>query len=188
MRITFESAKKSAFLAAVLGAFLALSFTAMPVAAQSSLTAIGHNFAESSPITNTTFIGNATSLSFPVSYNFLGTGGNDTFRMYGGNASGTFAATGVGANNFSITTGNPPTNSSGSFFSLVSGGYSHFDIIQDNNGTATFIIIGGSNCFLNDSSVGPVGSTIFSVVLGTNSTYNLGAQFAGNQTIINIVT
>jgi len=185
------SGKKAPFLALLLGTFLALSFTAAPaVMGQSSVSAIGHNFAQSSAVTNTTFIGNASSITNgTVSFNFLGTGGNDTFDIYGGNASGAFAATGVGLNNFSVITGNPGTATNSSIFSLISGDNSTFNIVQNNfNGSATFIIVGGADCFLNDSSLGPVANTIFSVVLGTNSTYDLGAQFAGNQTIINIVT
>ena len=196
MRYSLDAGKRSALLAAVLGAFLALSFTGAPVVAQGSITAIGHSFAQSSAVTNTTFIGNATqfnattiTVNGTVSYNFLGTGGNDTFDLYGGNASGVFAATGVGLNNFSVISGNPGTAANSSIFSLISGDNSSFTIVQNNfNGSATFIIVGGANCFLNDSSVGPVNDTIFSVVLGTNSTSDIGAQFSGNQTIVNIVT
>lgn len=144
---------------------------------------------------NNLFLGNATQISSGSFYiSFLGMGGNDTFDLYAGNASGVFVATGGPNNTFNILSGNPGTScqeclgANTTTFSLLSGVNSTFNILQNNfNGTAVFSITAGANSFVNDTSVGPVSSTVFSVIMGTNSTANLSAQFAGNNTAINVV-
>jgi hypothetical protein len=143
---------------------------------------------------NNLFLGNATLVSGSFYISFLGMGGNDTFDLIGGNASGVFVATGGLNNTFNMVTGNPGTacteclGANSTTFSLVSGANSTFNILQTNfNGSAFFSITGGVNCFVNDTSEGPVSSTIFSVILGTNSTANIGSVFTGNQTAINVV-
>lgn len=138
---------------------------------------------------NSLFVGNSTLVtSGTVRFSFLGMGGNDTFDLYGGNASAVFLATGVLNNNFNVVTGNPATATNSSTFSLVSGANSTFNIIQNNfNGSVSFSIIAGSNSFVNDTSVGPVSDTLFSINLGANSTASIGSLFTGNVTEINVV-
>lgn len=135
------------------------------------------------------FVVNSTLvISGTVRFSFLGMGGNDTFDLYGGNASGIFMAAGGLNNTFNIVTGNPGTATNSSTFSLVSGANSTFNIVQNNfNGSAVFSITGGANCFVNDTSTGPVSNTLFSILLGANSTASLGSQFKGNETTINVV-
>jgi hypothetical protein len=142
---------------------------------------------------NAVFLANARLIvNGTVSYNFLGTGGNDTFNLFGGNASAIFLATGVLNNTFNIVTGNPGTNGimgvNSTTFSLISGANSTFNILQNNyNSSVTFSIIAGPNSVINDTSTGPVYNTLMSINLGTNSTVSLGAQFIGNETTINVV-
>jgi len=142
---------------------------------------------------NAVFYGNATQINNgTVSYNFIGTGGNDTFYLFGGNASAVFLATGVMNNTFNIQTGNPSSGgilgANRTVFSLISGANSTFNIVQTNyNGSVTFSIIAGPNSVVNDTSTGPVYNTLFSINLGSNSTVSLGSQFIGNQTTINVV-
>ena len=139
---------------------------------------------------NSLFLGNSTLVTNGTArFSFLGLGGNDTFDLYGGNASAVFLATGVLNNTFNVVTGNPSTATNSTTFSLVSGSNSTFSIIQNNyNGTISFSIIAGPNSLLNDTSVGPVADTIFSINFGTNSSVSLGSQFTGNETTINVVT
>lgn len=191
MKFNLESGRMYLF-AAMLSALLALSFTA-PVFAQDEVVAapIPQNiqaFTSSHP--SQVFLANATlvMINGTVSYNFLGTGGNDTFNLFGGNSSAVFVATGLRNNTFNITTGNPSFGLNSTTFSLVSGANSTFNIVQNNfNGSITMIIVAGSNSFVNMTSIGPISSTILSIALGTNSTTNLSSQFIGNQTTINIV-
>jgi len=176
--------------ALALSALLALSFTG-PVFAQEITIASQNTQAFSSAHPGTHFLANATmiTLNGTVTFNFLGTGGNDTFNLLGGNASAVFVATGLRNNTFNITTGNPSFGLNATTFSLVSGDNSTFNVIQNNfNGSITMIIVGGTNCFVNMTSIGPVSNTILSIALGTNSTTNLASQFVGNQTTINVVT
>jgi len=184
-----ETGNKGYLVAAMLGAVLLLSVVGLPVLGQTS-SSNGQNIAYSSDIHGQVFNANASTISQgSVSVNFLGTGGNDTFNLIGGNVSGQFAATGLGNNNFNIVTGNPTMGANSSVFSLVTGDNSTFNIIQNNfNGSVTFILIGGSNSFVNATSSGPVSSTIFSIVLGLNSSAEIASTFAGNQTAINIIT
>jgi len=130
-------------------------------------------------LANTTSIGNGT-----VSYNFVGSGGNDTFQLAAGNASNVFVATGLLSNSFNLTTGG-----GNSTFSLSSGPYSNFTIALGNfTGTQTFAISGGINCVLNETTIGPIsGNALWSVNLGTNSTVSLASSFTGNQSTINLV-
>jgi len=187
--MNYHQSRKGIFaIAALLGLTLMLAFAGQPVTAQVSNT---QSF--SSGKATQTFIANATRISVgTVSYNFLGTGGNDTFNLYGGNASAVFLATGLLNNTFNIVTGNPGTNGTlgvnATTFSLISGANSTFNIVQNNfNGTVSFSIIAGSNSFVNDTSTGPVFDTLFSINLGSNSTASLASQFVGNQTTINVV-
>jgi len=179
-----QSRKGIYLIVPILGAILMLSFAALPVVAQPS-----NNQSISSSKPGTMFTGNATMISSgTASFNFIGTGGNDTFDLQGGNASSVFIATGLLNNTFDIVTGNPSTATNSSTFSLVSGANSTFNIIQNNfNGSVSFSIIGGPGSFVNDTSIGPVSSTLFSINLGTNSTASLASQFTGNETTINIV-
>jgi len=168
--------------AALLGAMLALTFTAQPTLAASVQVATGHSVAYSSATPGQHFMANGTGIKVngTLTYNFLGTGGNDTFSLFGGNVSSVFVATGLFNNNFSIITGNPSTGTNASTFSLVSGDFSSFDIVQNNaNGTVTMIIVAGTNSNVNMSSIGPVGNTILSISLGTNSSTSIASQFAG---------
>jgi hypothetical protein len=139
---------------------------------------------------NTRFIGNATFVHNGTAvFNFLGMGGNDTFDLFGGNATDIFVASGAKNNTFNVVTGNPPAfANASSTFSMVSGGNSTFNIIQNNhNGSITIVITGGPHCLVNDTSIGPVANTFFSISVGRNSTVSLGSQFAGNETSVNIV-
>lgn len=183
--------KMSTFaIAALLGATLLLAFVGQPVVAQSG---ISTNESISSGLPSQVFNGNATAITNgTLSFNFIGTGGNDTFNLSGGNASAVFLATGLLNNTFNIITGNPGTNGTvgvnSTTFSLISGANSTFNIIQNNfNSSISFSIIAGSNSYVNDTSTGPVFDTLFSINLGSNSTASLGAQFVGNATTINVV-
>jgi len=179
-----QSRKSIYLIAPILGAILMLSFSVQPIIAQQS------NFQSiSSSKPGTTFVGNATGISSgSASFNFIGTGGNDTFDLAGGNASAVFLATGVLNNTFDIVTGNPSTGSNSTTFSLVSGANSTFNIVQNNfNDSVSFSIIAGTGSFVNDTSAGKVSNTLFSINLGTNSTASLLAQFTGNETTINVV-
>jgi len=182
------SSKRAYLLAAMLGAFLALSFTATPVLAQqASASAVGNSQSftiTSSGVYNETAFGNATT-----SFSIISTSGNSTFNLFGGNATTLMAVTGIANNNFSISTGNPTMGTNSSTFSVNSGANSTFDIVQNNfNGTVFFNLIGGTNCFLNATSEGPVSSTVFNAVLGANSTYDISSQLTGNLTSINIIS
>ena len=185
-----EAKRSICTIAIFLGATLLLAFVAQPVTAQSGISTVQ---TISSGLPSQVFNGNATMITNgTVSFNFIGTGGNDTFNLEGGNASAVFLATGLLNNTFNIVTGNPGTNGTvgvnSTTFSLISGANSTFNIIQNNfNGSVSFSIIAGSNSFVNDTSVGPVFNTLFSVNLGSNSTASLGAQFTGNETTINVV-
>lgn len=165
----------------LLGTVLMLSLTIQPILAQTgtfeSYTGTG---------SGTTFVGNATRItSGAASFNFVGTGSNDTFNLSGGNASTRFVATGFLDATFNIVTGNPINGSS--TFSLVGGDNSTFNILQNNfNGSVSISIMGGSNCVINDTSTGPVNDTTFSIFVGGNSTIVLNANFAG-RTIINAI-
>jgi len=187
MKLSLES-KRAYLLATVLGAFLALSFTATPVFAQQVSSAVGNSRAItiSTPgqVINETAFGNSTT-----AFSIIGAGGNDTFNLFGGNATTLMAATGIGNNNFSIITGNPTMGTNSSTFSLLSGANSTFTIVQNNfNGTVVFQIIGGTHCLVNATSEGAVSSTVFSVVLGANSTADIASQLTGNETAINIIS
>ena len=159
-----------------------LAFAAQPIFAQSGIT---NDQSYISNVPNTTFVGNATQITNgTVSFNLLGTGGNDTFNLYGGNASAVFIATGYLNNTFNVITGNPGTATNSSTFSLISGDNSTFNIVQNNfNSSVSFSIIGGSNCVINDTSLGPVNSTIFLINVGSNSTLILNSKFTGQTTI-----
>ena len=163
-----------------------LSFAAQPILAQSGSTT-SQSISSSTP--SETFLGNATQItSGTVSYNFIGTGGNDTFNLLGGNSSATFVATGLLNNTFNIITGNPGTATNSSTFSVISGANSTVSIIQNNfNGSVSFSIIAGPSSFVNDTSFGPVSDTLFLINLGANSTASLGSQFTGNETTVNVV-
>lgn len=180
----------------LVAAFLGAILVAAPIAAMAGTTfnytenGFGKavNAVNASP--STSFVGNATMVTNGTAvFNFLGMGGNDTFGLYGGNASSIFVASGNLNNTFNIVTGNPPAfANSSSTFSLVSGANSTFNIIQNNfNGTVTIAIIGGPHSLVNDTSVGPVSATFFSINVGFNSTVSLGSQFTGNETSVNIV-
>jgi len=187
MNLSIDS-KRAYLLAALLGAFLALSFTATPVFAQQAVaSAVGNSQSltiTSSGVYNETAFGNATA-----SFSIISTSGNSTFNLTGGNATTLMAITGIANNNFSIITGNPTMDTNSSTFSINSGANSTFDIVQNNfNGTVFFNIIGGTHCFLNASSIGSVSSTVFNAVLGTNSTYDIASQLTGNLTAINIIS
>jgi len=186
MKPTLNS-KPAYFAVAVLGAILALSFTVSPALV---VAAPATNISWSSSATSQPFVANATAIvNGTVSYNYVGTGTNDTFTFLGGGAAGIFVGTGMGNNYFSVLTGNPATATNSSTFSMMSGANSTFNIVQNNtSGAVAFNIIGGPDSFVNDSSTGPVGSTLFSIILGANSSTNLVAQFSGNQTTINIVS
>lgn len=177
-------------IAALLSATLLLAFFAQPVIAQSGISTV-QSISSSKP--SQVFNGNATAiLNGTVSFNFMGTGGNDTFNLTGGNASAVFLATGLLNNTFNVVTGNPGTNGTtgvnSTTFSLISGPNSTFNIIQNNfNSSVSFSIIAGANSFVNDTSTGPVFNTLFSINLGSNSTASLGSQFVGNETTINVV-
>jgi hypothetical protein len=124
----------------------------------------------------------------PVSYNFLGLYGNDTFNLFGGNTSGTFVATELLNGTFNVITGNPGAGANSSTFNLVGGANSNFNIIQNNlNGTVSLAIVGGANSHVNATSIGPVSSTVLSINLGQNSTASLSSQFTGNETTVNII-
>jgi hypothetical protein len=168
-----------------LGAILMLSFAVQPILAQSGMRYIQSYISD---VPNTTFMGNATQItSGTVSINFVGSGGNDTFNLYGGNASASFVVSGARNNTFHVLTGNPSTGTNSTTFSLTSGDNSTFNIVQNNfNGSVLISIIGGSNCVVNDTSVGPVNNTTFSINLGSNSTVILNSKFMG-ETVVNMV-
>lgn len=168
-------------IAALLGMILMLSLTVQPILAQT-----GTFESYTSDASNTIFVGNATQItSGEASFTFIGTGGNDTYNLSGGNVSTRFVATGFQDDTFNIVTGNPINDSS--TFSLIGGDNSTFNILQNNfNGSVTISIMGGSNCIINDTSTGPVNNTIFSIYVGSNTTMILKANFTG-RTIINAI-
>lgn len=135
----------------------------------------------------TVFSVNASRINGTLQYNFVGTGGNDTFIFIGGNASTTYTGTGLFNNSFILNS----TGGGNSTFSLTSGNNSTFRIVEGNvNGslsTQSFAITGGTRCSLNESSHGPVSNALWSVNLGANSTVSMSSQFVGNETAINIV-
>lgn len=137
--------------------------------------------------------------------NFLGTGSNDTFNIWGGNSSMTGVATGIGDNNtFYIISGGAMANST---FSLVTGANSCFDLADYGNGTLSYAITAGANSTVNEgtsttftltcysniafglapifpqTTLGGYGDMYFSVNLGTNSSIALGTILEGNSTV-----
>ena len=184
MNYNHQSEKRILLIAALLGAVLASA----PLGAIASPAFIpgGNQVSVVNNTPGTLFLANASSINGTVRYNLVGSGRNDSFILVAGNASTTFLATGLFNNNFTIFSGG-----GNSTFSLSSGANSTFIIFEGNvNGSSStqeFAITGGANCFLNETSLGPVGNALYSVNLGTNSTVSLGSVFAGNQTNINIV-
>jgi len=135
-----------------------------------------------------------------VTYNLIGSGGNDSFRFSFANltlapsAAFRILASGVAGNNFTLYTGNVSAS-----FSFSSGDHSNFTIYMGNygNATQTFAISGGANSHLGMNSTGflasggfaPInGTVVLSVSLGANSSINIGSAFVGNNTIINLLT
>lgn len=196
-----QASRKSIYFAAAL---LAATLTIVPIAAMAHPSFIyteaqwGKSVNAVNNAPNTVFVGNATlATNGTVLFNYVGTGGNDSFYLYGGNASGNFVATGRYNNTFSIITGNPTDGymSNATTFSLMTGANSTFYIIQSNlNGSVTFAITGGSLSNVTETDVGilagtPVtlASTTYSINLGFNSTVTLGSIFGGNATTVNVV-
>jgi len=171
-------------IAVLLGTVLAMA----PIGANATTLSIpgGKNISVVNNTPGTVFNTNATGINGTVSYNVVGSGGNDTFRFILGNASSTLLLTGLSSNSFNVTSGG-----GNSTFSFSTGPNSNFTIVEGNvNGSAslqTFAITGGANCVLNETSAGPVGNAIYSVDLGTNSTVNLSSAFVGNETAINLI-
>jgi len=195
MTHNFGSEKRTALLLAT--AFMGMMLVLAPIGARATIinSAGGSQFSVINSTPGTVFRANATQINGTTSYNFVGSGGNNTFILAVGNFSTTFLATGLKNNTFIINS----TGGGNSTFSLSSGANSTFLIQEGNlNGTLDangalitalqqFAITGGANCRLNESSFGPVSNAIWSVNLGANSTVSLGSVFVGNETIINIV-
>jgi len=183
MKFHLESGRAYLFVAA-LGTILALSFTAaQPVFAAPNVT-----LQETALQASHTFNANATFVNATVSYNFLGEGGNDTFKLAGGNFSGSFVATDLKNATFDVVTGNPVSGTNESIFSMMGGANSTFNVVQNNaNGTVSLVIVAGSNSFVNATSIGKVANTVLSINLGVNSTTSVATQFSGNITTVNIV-
>ena len=184
-----ESRKYAYFTAALLGAIL----VAVPVVAMAAPSfvytesAVGKEVNAVNNAPATTFLANASQVtSGTAQFNFIGVGGNDTFTLYGGNATMVWVATGKGPNTFNI---NKTGNGNFSIFSMISGANSSFNIVQNNfNGTDTFAITGGIHSIVNETSYGKqVADTFYSINLGTNSTVILGSDFQGNATTVNVV-
>jgi len=183
MKFHLESGRMALF-AAALGTILALSFSAaQPVFAAPNVVQ-----QETSLQGSHLFNANATFVNATVNYNFLGEGGNDTFKLAGGNFSGLFVATELKNATFDVVTGNPTSGTNATIFSLMGGANSTFNIIQNNaNGTVSLVIVGGPNSFVNATSPIKVSNTILSIDLGVNSTTSISSQFSGNLTTVNIV-
>ncbi len=166
-----ESKKRIVFFAAILGSLLC----AVPIAV-----AAGHSFTYTETgggksvnavnnAPNTLFIGDSSNDSAtnpPMQYNYVGTGGNDTFGLFAGQNNCTFVATGsiLLNNTFYVLSGNGTST-----FSLISGSYSKFFIGQNDNGTGllTFAITGGNNSLVSETN----NMTAFvNGVTGVNST------------------
>ena len=169
---------------------LGLMLTFAPIGAAQTLTSLpgGKQVSVINNTPGTMFRANATNINGTVQYNFVGSGGNDTFYLAGGNRTNiVFLATGLGNNTYIINA----TGGGNSTFSLSSGANSTFRIVVSPfNGTQTFAISGGVASVLNETSfsLGAInGTALWSVNLGANSTISMGSDFAGNQTAINII-
>lgn len=190
-----QASRKRVYLfTALLGAIL----TSVPIATIAggphfSYTSTGYgksvNAVNNAP--NAVFFGNSSAIYFGNGtslYNFVGTGGNDTFTILAGNDTTQAVLTGMLNNSFIISSGG-----GNSTFSMVSGDNSTFLITQGNlvgnpyNGTQVFAITGGANSNVTESSLGPVGTTMYSVNLGFNSSVVLSSDFQGNATVVNVV-
>lgn len=218
MKYLQESRKKIYFASALLGAFLVfvpiVDATVAPTGwlTNTSTYVAGPAFAytgsgngtvsatNSHP--NALFFANSSTIicGTPTSnmsmYNFLGTGGNNTYVLYAGNDTTQYVATGTLNNRFNITSG-----SGNSTFSLVSGRnttvyHSIFYIQQQNlwsntvcpHATQSFAVTAGMDTYLNESSYGTilaagVYNTFYNINLGTNSTVLLSSDFQGNSSI-----
>jgi len=208
---------------AILGASLCVA----PIAFASNL-GVGNNFLYSSTGGNTINAVNGNKLTFFVSdlsltfgsanfsrINYLGTGGNDTFVIWAGNSTVTGVATGVGNDTFFIWSGNDPGTAAGhgtnSTFSLQTGSFGCFDIVDNGNGTLHYAITAGVNSTINEGTnaatftavcpqnaaipapytvplgtpigVGGWGDITYSINVGDNSSISFGNTFYGNNTI-----
>ncbi len=196
MKYLQESRKSSYLAATLLGAIL----VAVPLVAaqagpsfQYTESAVGKAVNAFNSAYNTTFIGNMSAVTNGTAqFNFVGIGGHDNFTFIGGNspANVTYLATGsILYNNSFIINGTG--NGNFSTFSLISGPNSNFTIGQNNyNGTATFIITAGTNSTVFEfggNSTAPIGTTYYSINLGTNSTVILSSDFEGNASTVNVV-
>jgi hypothetical protein len=143
---------------------------------------------------NTLFYANSSTIGYfngTSSYNFMGSGSNDTFFLAAGNDSTVFVATGGALNrsNFILNS----TGGGNSTFSMIAGPGSNFSIIQGNlwtniyNATQYFMITSGAHTTVYENSTAPVGNSYYSLNLGTNSSVILGSDFQGNDTIFNVV-
>jgi len=177
MTHNFGSEKRTALFLAT--AFLGTLLVLAPIGARAGIinSSGGSQFSVVNSTPSTVFRANATTINATTAYNFVGSGGNDTFILAVGNFSTTYLASGLKNNTFIINS----TGGGNSTFSLSSGANSTFIIQEGNlNGTGIigfqqFAITGGANCKLNETSLGAVQDAIWSVNLGTNSTVSLGS-------------
>ncbi len=187
-----QETRKSIYLAS---AFLGALLVAVPVVAMAqpefSFTgsSSGQVINANNNTPNTLFNGNFSGITgltnSTTQVNFAGTGGNDTFVLFAGNDTTLYTATGFLNNTFDLNSSDGP----GSTFSMISGANSTFLITEGNvNNTQAFLITGGANSLVNESSAGSIGGpTLYSVNLGGNSTVQLNSDFEYNGTTINVV-
>jgi len=160
-----QESKKQIYVAlAILGASLCLS----PLAFASTLGG-GNNFVYSGTGGNTINAVNGNHLTYFIAdlsntygtanssrVNFVGMGGNDTFIIQAGNSTVTGTATGKGNDTFFIYSGVDPSDTPGvgtnSTFSLATGSYGCFDILDGGNGTLTYAITAGVNSTINQGT------------------------------------
>lgn len=186
-----ESRKSIYLVAAIIG--VTLTFVPVALAANPSFKysegAYGKsvNAVNGSPYTG--FAINSTLLLHGTTrINLVGIGGYDTFNLTAGDSNASIIYTATGStlvnNTFNIVSGNGTST-----FSMISGPFSKYTIVQNNNGTAvqSFVITGGVNSTVSESSAIIVGSTYYSINLGDNSSVVLASTFFGSATTVNVV-
>jgi len=148
--LKFLQVRKQAVALAILGATLLI----IPAAAAQTdflFTGVEGNQVNVSNATPGTFYVGDSSLTvnstLPSQYTFLGTGGNDTFAIWGGNSSITGVATGIGNDTFYIESGIGMTNDT---YGLVTGSHACFDIFDLTNGTLRYGITSGPFTIINE--------------------------------------
>ena len=184
-----QESRKSIYLAS---AFLGAILLAVPVVVLASPSFYYSSSAQGKSVNafnsapSTLFFGNSSSIPYANGtsiYNYAGTGGNDTFVIYAGNDTTQATLTGVLNNTFII---NGTGSGKGSVFSMMSGANSTYRILENNQNLSSFIITGGAGSVVNETGA-HVGSALYSINLGTNSSVVLSSDFEGNSTTVNVI-